>query len=316
MPSRGFERSNEPRSSFLEGKNYLLVIGINDYQHFQSLNNAVRDAETIRDLLLERFQFQPEHTTSLFNTEATRENILDKLITFRDTIQSGDNFMLYFAGHGAMNPRGSQGYWISTEAKRKESHYLPNSHILDILKDMAAHHIYLMVDSCFSGSLILRSTGPGSKLLESYPSRRVLTSGRKQAVADGPIGGHSPFADCIIEYLRKHTAQPISALDLEYHVQRNTPRTAVQHPEAAFIYGLGDQSGQFVFRPKRNEARDWQQTQKERSDALRNVVQESRLWASAQQSHSISGYQQYVKEYPQGSYTREAQKLLQKLEAG
>ena len=297
------------------------MIGINDYQHFRPLNNAIRDAETLRDVLIERFQFEEGHTLSLLNEKATREHILDTLISFRDSLKEEDNFMLYFAGHGAMSPSGSQGYWIPVEAQQKESHYLSNSRVREVLQDFKAHHIYLMVDSCFSGSMILRDSGTAHQLLESYRSRRVLTSGRKQAVADGPIGGHSPFADCILTYLRQHTSRKISALELESHVQLNTPRSADQHPEASHIHGLGDQSGQFVFHPKRDEGRDWQQAQEAHTVAayqqyLRVYPQgrhrETAHWHIACLTDTPTAYDTYIDQFPQGRYTQEA---LQKLRA-
>ena len=215
MAKRGFEKQGSPNSPNLpQGNNYLLVIGINDYQHFRPLNNAVRDATTIRDLLLNHYQFEAAHTTTLLDSEATRENILETLYEFEEKLTPEDNFLLYFAGHGAMNSKKSQGFWIPVEAEQKRSQYLSNARIREVLKDLEAHHIYLVVDSCFSGSMILREGEKVEHLVESLPSRRVLTSGRKQVVADGPPEGHSPFAQCIIHYLSSNAAQAYFCLGL------------------------------------------------------------------------------------------------------
>ena len=113
------------------GNNYLLVIGIDEYQHITPLNNAVRDAETIRDLLLDRYQFKPEHTTSLINKDASRENILESLHELEGTLTENDNFLLYFAGHGVMNDTQTRGFWIPAEARRRYSHYVSNSDVRD-----------------------------------------------------------------------------------------------------------------------------------------------------------------------------------------
>ena len=143
-------------------------------------------------------------------------------------------------------------FGFPVEAEKKNSHFIRNTTILEILSDFQAHHIYLMVDSCFSGSMILREASQASvDLLDMYPSRRVLTSGRREAVSDGRPGQHSPFAKCIISFLNNTTSNAINSLYLEHHVIQNVPRSATQHPEAAHIHGTGDQSGQFFFYPKR-----------------------------------------------------------------
>ena len=102
MADRGFERERTAQDSpkVPKGKNYLLVIGIDQYQYFRPLNNAVRDAKAIQEILVERFQFEPAHTRMLLNEEATRGNILDTLHEYEEILSPEDNFMLYFAGHG------------------------------------------------------------------------------------------------------------------------------------------------------------------------------------------------------------------------
>ncbi len=48
-----YESTNKPL-----GKNYLLVIGIDEYAHCPRLYNAVKDAQDIVKILVERFQFE------------------------------------------------------------------------------------------------------------------------------------------------------------------------------------------------------------------------------------------------------------------
>lgn len=230
-----------------KGKSYLFLIGIDQYHHSPVLNNAVRDAKAFKNILVEKFQFQEEYIVELYDQEATRVNILGKLAELEHQIGKADNFILYFSGHGSMNPKKTKGFWVPVDAK-DQADYIPNSRIKDHLDDIQAHHIYLIVDSCFSGSIVGRSPEYANRV-EAMPSRRVLTSGRSEVVADGKPGEHSPFANCLLEYLRTQTG-PIAASRLEQHVKEFTPRTAHQTPSSAYIYGLGDQGGEFVFHPK------------------------------------------------------------------
>lgn len=303
----------------LKGKNYLFTIGIDKYKHLSSLNNAVRDTQAIKDLLISQYQFEAEYTTTLINEEASRENILDALYNLESTLTEDDNFLLYYAGHGVLNEQQTRGYWIPAEAKNRFSQYVSNSNVRNILKDFKARHIYLLIDSCFSGSMILRKADSAYNLMESMPSRRVLTSGRKQVVTDGPKGGHSPFANSIIQYLRASYRDSISALDLEYHVQVNTPRNANQQPVGAFIYGLGDQSGQFVFRRNRNSLNPKWQKLKGNLIACRQYITdfpngdllEEVYWEIASLSGELNAFQIYAHKYRQGKFILQALKRIE-----
>jgi len=275
-----------------KGKNYLLVIGIDKYEHFNQLNNAVRDAQTFKSILLERYQFKPETTFELFDEKATRKNILNKLVELESLVTEDDNFVLYFSGHGMMNQRKTKGFWVPVDAESdSEVDYLPNSRIKDQLDEIHAHHIYLIVDSCFSGSFVSRSD-EFTQRVGAFPSRRVLTSGRNEVVSDGKIGQHSPFANCLVSYLKIHQG-PLVVSDLEQHIKKYTPKSAKQTPSNAIIFGLGDQGGEFVFYPKRNEENDW--------------VMTSSL-------NSIDAYKFYLSAYPHGKQREEAIKRLKKLE--
>lgn len=306
-----FEEAEEFNSP--KGENYLLSIGINAYEHFNPLHNAVLDATTIRDLLIDQYQFSKKNSITLLNEEATRENILDTLEAMEGKLKPEDNFLLYFAGHGSMNVKKTQGFWIPIEAQKRNSQYIRNTSILEILKDFEAKHIYLLVDSCFSGSMILRSGEENINLLEHLPSRRVLTSGRKEVVSDGRPGQHSPFAKCIISYLKDNNGGVISSKDLEYHVEKNVARTTTQNPESAFLFGLGDQSGQFVFRSHGYQPK---QVAKEPlvSTFGSTPQNEAEAYAQANQTGTLKALQEYLSEFPDGALNGLAQSAIIKLE--
>ncbi|MCB0840791.1 MAG: SUMF1/EgtB/PvdO family nonheme iron enzyme, partial [Bacteroidetes bacterium] len=280
------------------GKNYLLVIGINKYRHFPHLNNAVRDAKTIRDILLEHYQFDEQDTISLFDQDATREGILGKLYDLEDLVTPADNLLIYFAGHGVMNRQETEGFWVPVEALNKRAHYIPNDRIRAMLKNIKSHHTYLLIDSCFAGTMILRKIDSHVNLVDQFPSRRVLTSGRKQVVSDGVNGEHSPFAHCIIEYLMRYLGSPIYAKDLESHVKKSLPRNSTQTPSADFIFDAGDQGGQFVFLPRR---------------ILENVDPGEKMAFDLAKKLGILALKFFIKEYPNSRYVPEAELEIQRI---
>ncbi|MEM9984305.1 MAG: caspase family protein, partial [Bacteroidota bacterium] len=190
--------------------NHLLVIGIDDYQHHRPLNNARRDAETFRDLMLNRYQFESANVYGLFDQDATRRNIIAALEALEQRLTERDSLLIYFSGHGTMNRRQTQGFWVPVDAGNEgTADYLANTRVRDILADMQVHHLYLIVDACFAGTMIVRkSENAHLELSEANPSRRVLSSGRQEVVSDGKPGEHSPFFTCLQHQLTQSLSTP------------------------------------------------------------------------------------------------------------
>lgn len=59
----------------LQGEYRALLIGIDDYEAMPKLTAAVNDVTALRQVLIERYGFKPEHIRMLLNKEATRTNI-------------------------------------------------------------------------------------------------------------------------------------------------------------------------------------------------------------------------------------------------
>lgn len=92
---------------------HALLIGINEYPFLRRLDTSgkvleshdlqgcVQDAETMAQLLSQRFQFPAEQVQLLRNAEATRDEILLAMKKLLDRVQSSDVVVFYFAGHGS-----------------------------------------------------------------------------------------------------------------------------------------------------------------------------------------------------------------------
>ena len=55
---------------------YALIIGIDKYENIQNLNYAVKDAESIQDILVNTFDFPEDNVRLLKNEEANKDAIL------------------------------------------------------------------------------------------------------------------------------------------------------------------------------------------------------------------------------------------------
>lgn len=334
MPSKGIGLETEKNIQPL-GQTHLLVIAIDAYQHCPPLYNCVKDAQDLIEVLTEKYRIEAENITSLFNEAATRDNIyhtFEKMVT---SVRAPDNLLIYFSGHGEYNKNFRQGYWIPVEAQRgRPSQYIPNSEIRIFLSAIPAHHIFLMADSCFSGSLFSQGADRQiSRRYEADPSRWGLTSGRNEIVSDGKPGDNSPFAESLLYRLRQNT-DAISVQELCAHVVEFVQSNANQSPIGEPLKVSGHKNGQFVFHVRKHEGNDWVRARKEgtlaayqyylksypqgkhRTEAEQKVkkLQEALEWEKARVENSIFSYNRYLSSYTDGQFEVEARNALRKLE--
>ena len=328
---RGFGRQPAAASA-ADGHNYLLAIGIDAYTRCPPLNNAVSDARAVVDTLTTRYHFDPDRTTTLYDEAATEQQIMQAFRQLRRTLTPEDNLVIYFSGHGEYDDDFEIGYWVPVNADPGAfDQYIAESDLRNVLNKLPAKHIFLIADSCFSGTLFAnyRSTGGSIERLERDPSRWGLTAGRKELVQDGPKGTQSPFAAGLLYQLKNHV-KPLSVSELCHRVVESVTARAEQTPRGEPLRVNGHQGGQFVFHPRRDEAESWALTRErhttqayhaflkifpagahaaEAQAALRKLGEDAG-WAEARQTDTVAAYQTYLTEYPQGKYLTEALRLL------
>ncbi|MEL7424855.1 MAG: SUMF1/EgtB/PvdO family nonheme iron enzyme [Bacteroidota bacterium] len=235
---------------------HFLGIGINEYQSddWPNLNNAVRDVRAIANLLQQDFGLSEELTTYLEDEAATRAGILRELDDLSRRVKPADSLIIYYAGHGHLitKNKNKRGFWVPANATVKGVHsFIRNSAVKELLADINSLHILLISDSCFSGSLFVRGQR-SSKLtaaeLHKLPSRWAICSGRHdETVADGLPGGHSPFAESILDVL-SHTKQEYITTNFLYEQVRDQTRSNYdQIPDGGPLANAGHKRGEFVF---------------------------------------------------------------------
>lgn len=273
MPEAAQQRAgaedSQSRSSYLGqelqkvnfGRYYALVIGNNDYQHLTDLRTAINDAEHIAGILGKRYGFE---TKILKN--ATRYDILSALNEYRDILSEDDNLLVYYAGHGELDRINQRGHWLPVDAEQgNTANWVSNIDITDILSTMAAAHVMVVADSCYSGAMTRSSMArmaPGMsdearvnwvKTMLASRSRTALTSGGLQPVLDAGAGDHSIFAASFASVLEDN-ADVIEGQEVFRQLSANVALAASrfrmeQVPEYAPIKYAGHEAGEFFFRP-------------------------------------------------------------------
>nr|WP_295782362.1 polysaccharide deacetylase family protein [Rhodoferax sp.] len=238
---------------------WAIVIGIDDYAKWPKLQYAARDAQAIRETLIQKFSFAPDHVVSLSNKEATRTGILaafhDKLA--HSGMKKNDRLFVFFAGHGATRQLSSGrdlGYIIPVDSDPNQiaTDAIPMTELQNIAESLTAKHVLFVMDACYSGLGLTRGGGSGNFLRDNAKriGRQMLTAGgADQLVADGGPNGHSVFTWTLLQGLAGkgdlNGDGIITATELAAYVAPAVSAVSRQTP--AFGSLPGSEGGDFVF---------------------------------------------------------------------
>ena len=229
------------------GDYYALVIGNNEYQSLRNLKSAVNDAKVVSTVLEADYGFNVT-----FLEDASRSEILRSLKHLRETARSEDNVLIYYAGHGHLDPAENEGYWLPVDADRDDpTNWILTDRITSQVKAMKAKHVMIVADSCFSGTItraikIEQRTPEWLSEIVRKKARTALTSGGIEPVMDSGSGNHSAFAHAFISLLEENDG----VLDASQLFSKLRPKVMVnstQTPQYGKIHMAGDDGGDFLF---------------------------------------------------------------------
>jgi hypothetical protein len=168
-------------SSLVAQEKHALLIGIDKYNYESSANmsnmrdaeapaprkwsdlrGAVNDANNMKEILVSRFAFDRNNIRTLFNEQATREQILAAIETYIiENPKEGDEVFFYYAGHGSQVPNS-----LSDEANKMDETLVPTDAFFGApdIRDKELRKLFnkaldkgvrltLVFDSCHSGSI-------------------------------------------------------------------------------------------------------------------------------------------------------------------
>jgi peptidoglycan/xylan/chitin deacetylase (PgdA/CDA1 family)/TolA-binding protein len=244
-------------------ESWAAIIGIDDYLNWQKLQYAAHDAQSVKDLLIQKYNFKPDHVFTLLNGQATRQNILSLLgDKFGDptTVQHEDRVFVFYAGHGATRRLASGrelGYIIPVDADLTdfEGTAISMTNFQDISEAIPAKHVLFVMDSCYSGLALTRGgvSLPSQNYLNEISrreARQMFTAGgADQQVADNGPNGHSVFTWTLLQGLDGRADLNgdgvITATELATYVSPAV--SALSHQTPAFGNLPGTEGGDFIF---------------------------------------------------------------------
>src|SRR6056297_402098 len=161
-----------------ESNYYGLIIGIDNYLDpaINDLDNPVKDARSILDVLVNNYTFKEENIT--FLKDATYKQIMISFDELAKKVSPTDNLLIFYAGHGWWDKDANNGYWLPSDAsKRNKSYWFRNSTLVDYLKEIQSKHTLLITDACFGGTIFktrsaFNDAPRAIEMLYDMPSRK------------------------------------------------------------------------------------------------------------------------------------------------
>jgi caspase domain-containing protein/subtilase family protein len=143
------------------GKKLALLVGIDDYSAVTHLHGCINDVETMKAVLVGKFDFPPENVVMLRNAEATRKGMLQALRNLIDRAAAGDIVVFHYSGHGSRmrdaNSDEADG-WDETivpqDSRTPGVFDISDDELNALLADLGrkTRNVTFILDSCHSGT--------------------------------------------------------------------------------------------------------------------------------------------------------------------
>lgn len=220
-------------------RNYLFVVGIDDYYETAPVPFAGRSAKLFADAAQRRFGVPKENMEIMTGSEATGTRIKGRLKIMLGRLEQGDTLYFYYAGHGVPSRKGGQAFILPADGG-VGSYEDPSFELNRLLSQMGkspAAKVVAFIDACFSGQvdprkMVFEGVAPagrtrGAPLNKTRISKNqmaVFTAGKDDQFANQyKKAGHRLYSYYLIRGLLE---QKGSLGNLHQYVSKNVLRTS------------------------------------------------------------------------------------------
>lgn len=224
-----------------QAKLWVLLIGVNHYQdsNLPPLRYAALDCQGLGEALQEATHAFP-HKEVLIHHDfvpepPTRANVQASLQRVVSSAQPKDTVLIYFSGHGLLEPNSQQTVLCLTDTDKDQllNTGLRLQDVLVLLGDCAAHRQLIWLDACHSGNFSLSGArghtieqplfSPTAHLLDVLRQRAAKSRGfyallscdQGQQSWEFPDLGHGVFSYYLMRGLRGEAAGPDGIIEAD-----------------------------------------------------------------------------------------------------
>ncbi|SVE37250.1 uncharacterized protein METZ01_LOCUS490104, partial [marine metagenome] len=232
--------------------------------NLSNLDYAVADAEAVKDMLINKFDYPENNVKLLLNEEANKANIVNVISDV--SLKAGDNerILVFFAGHGEtmdLPAGGEMGFLLPVDGN--ENNLYASAIRMDDLKDFSylskSKHMLFLVDACYGGlaavgtrSLEQTNTPNYLEKISNIKSRQIITAGGKEEkVIEKSEWGHSAYTKNLLSGLNDELADInedgyITALELGSYLSEKVTFDS-ESRQTPQLRRLTSDEGEFVF---------------------------------------------------------------------
>lgn len=248
VKSRGAEAESTTSGN---GKTHVILVGISSYKHLpeeQQLNFADDDAM----LLQEYLKSWGEINLKVFlNEQATNKDKIGREIqnTLLMEAQSGDDVIIYFAGHGDVDTLVEDGFLLLNQVEPPSvSNYSFNDALslsliqryVNVAADKRGVNVIFIADACHSGSV--RQVNANKMISEISNNAVTITSCQHDEVSKESIewgNGHGVFTYYLVQGLMgladMDGDKKIDLMELEMYVKMNVSKKTQKTQTPVFM---------------------------------------------------------------------------------
>ncbi len=248
------------------GKYYALLIGNSNYDDngWDDLVSPVNDINAIKSVLDKSYKFEK----IMMVRDGTKKEIFKAFQDLSKLTTTNDYVLVYYSGHGMV--KAEQAYWIPKDGSLEwgNGDWININELNIFLTEIKAHHLALMVDSCYVGgkfkgiNILDLENNEDRKILNTklqdyldLRSRSVLSSGSLGQVSDtAPNSKNSIFALSFINMLNifEKESNPLNMRSIAFNLENAFAGNYNQKPYYYHPDTWKHLGGDFIFIPKKN----------------------------------------------------------------
>ncbi|MDX1629967.1 MAG: caspase family protein, partial [Fulvivirga sp.] len=243
---------------------YLFSVGINKYKNAAyNLNYAQPDAKSFTNKVIYNGSkmFKSVRKVEIYDTEATKENIVKGFESIISQAGPEDVFVFYYAGHGTLNPDEDNEYYIVPtditklygDPEQLVEKGISAKELKQYLAQIRSQKQLILMDACHSGgalkSINVRAAASEEKAMVQLARASgvvmIASSGTQQFASEFEVLKHGVFTYSLLEALDGEAAygdKQVTVSELKKYMEERVPVLSdeyggqAQYP-TGFIHG-------------------------------------------------------------------------------
>lgn len=243
---------------------YIFSVGINKYKNAAyNLNYAQPDAKSFTKKLIDNGSrmFKSVRKTEIYDTEATKENIIKGFESIVAQAKPEDVFVFYYAGHGTLDPEQDNEYYLVPtditklygDPEQLQERGLSASELKQHLSKIRSQKQLILMDACHSGgavkSINVRAAASEEKAIVQLARASgvvmLASSGTQQFASEFEVLKHGVFTYALLEALdgaADNGDKKITVNELKIYMDERVPELSDQYGGQAqyptgFVHG-------------------------------------------------------------------------------